>query len=63
MERTTDPGLRLMKNLPTILKMSPYYRPVVWGGRRLETALNKELPEGENIGAVSYTHLTLTTKA
>ena len=39
-----------MKNLPTILKMSPYYRPVVWGGRRLETALNKELPEGENIG-------------
>lgn len=39
-----------MAELPAILPMTPYYRPVVWGGRRLESVYGKDLPANEAIG-------------
>ena len=36
--------------LPSILKMNPFFRPVVWGGRRLSTEFGKHLPEDQKIG-------------
>ncbi len=39
-----------MNMLPTILRMLPYFRPVVWGGTRLSTEFGKRLPHGQRIG-------------
>ncbi|NKB68036.1 MAG: class I mannose-6-phosphate isomerase [Candidatus Latescibacteria bacterium] len=36
--------------LPDILPMRPFFRPVIWGGRRLESLYGKPLPTGEAIG-------------
>ncbi len=36
-----------METLPTILKMTPYFRPVVWGGNRLASAYGKQLPSDD----------------
>lgn len=38
-----------MVKLP-ILEFEPHYKEVVWGGRRLETVLNKKLPDGIPVG-------------
>jgi mannose-6-phosphate isomerase len=32
------------------LVFEPFYRPQIWGGRRLETQLGKPLPSGQSIG-------------
>ncbi len=40
----------MAKPLPSLLKMTPYFRPVVWGGRNLESAYAKPLPPDEHIG-------------
>jgi mannose-6-phosphate isomerase len=40
----------MAKPLPSLLKMTPYFRPVVWGGRNLESAYGKPLPPDERIG-------------
>ncbi len=37
-------------SLPSILKMAPYLREVIWGGRRLETEFRKPLPPGKRVG-------------
>ncbi len=37
-------------SLPSILKLTPYLREVLWGGRRLETEFGKPLPVGKRIG-------------
>ena len=39
-----------MESLPSLLKMTPYFHPVVWGGRKLASAYSKPLPEGVAIG-------------
>ncbi|MEW6750178.1 MAG: type I phosphomannose isomerase catalytic subunit [Candidatus Latescibacterota bacterium] len=36
--------------LPDVLPMRPYFRPMVWGGRRLAELYGKDLPAGELIG-------------
>lgn len=36
--------------LPGLLKLRPYFREVIWGGRRLETSFNKPLPPDLRIG-------------
>lgn len=38
-----------MESLPSILRMTPYYRPVVWGGNRLEREFGKPIPS-QDIG-------------
>jgi mannose-6-phosphate isomerase len=38
-----------VEQLPSILKMTPYFRPVVWGGDRLATAFGKPIPS-QDIG-------------
>jgi mannose-6-phosphate isomerase len=40
----------MAKPLPSLLKMTPYFRPVVWGGRNLESAYDKPLPPDARIG-------------
>lgn len=37
-------------SLPSILKLTPYLREVVWGGRRLESEFGKKLPPGKRVG-------------
>ena len=37
-------------SLPSILKLTPYLREVVWGGRRLESEFGKPLPSGKRVG-------------
>ena len=37
-------------SLPNILPLAPYYREMVWGGRRLETLFEKKLPPKLSIG-------------
>jgi len=36
--------------LPDVLLMRPYFREVVWGGRRLQERYGKDLPAGKPIG-------------
>ncbi len=36
--------------LPDILPLNPYFREMVWGGRRLAELFGKELPDGAAIG-------------
>jgi mannose-6-phosphate isomerase len=38
------------ERLPDFLKMRPYLREMVWGGRRLESEFGKALPPGKAIG-------------
>ncbi len=37
-------------SLPDVLPLRPYFREVVWGGRRLQEFYGKDLPEGKSIG-------------
>lgn len=39
-----------MSKEPYILKMRPYFRKKIWGGRRLETTFGKELPDDSDYG-------------
>lgn len=39
-----------MTNLTAPLRFEPFLRPVVWGGRRLETVLDKRLPTADSYG-------------
>jgi mannose-6-phosphate isomerase len=39
-----------VERLPDVLPMRPYFREMVWGGRRLQELYGKELPEGKAIG-------------
>lgn len=39
-----------MKGLPEILKFNPILKPLPWGGRRLESLLNKILPDDKPYG-------------
>lgn len=39
-----------MEALPDVLLMRPYFREMVWGGRRLEELLGKDLPADKAIG-------------
>jgi len=36
-----------LSTLPSILKMTPYYRPVVWGGDRLKSVYRKPIPRND----------------
>ncbi len=40
----------MSEKLPDILPLSPYFREMVWGGRRLGELFGKELPEAVSIG-------------
>jgi mannose-6-phosphate isomerase len=40
----------MSKELPDILPLRPYFREMVWGGRRLEELYGKPLPQGRKIG-------------
>jgi len=39
-----------LPELPEVLPMRPYFREMVWGGRRLQELYGKDLPEGKAIG-------------
>src|SRR5262249_39481144 len=39
-----------MANFTAPLRFEPFLRPVVWGGRRLESVLHKRLPSADNYG-------------
>ena len=39
-----------MPELPDLLRMRPYFREMVWGGRKLQDLYGKELPPGRPIG-------------
>ena len=36
--------------LPSIMPLRPYFREMIWGGRRLQGQFQKSLPRGRNIG-------------
>ena len=40
----------MSERVPDILPLSPYFREMVWGGRRLQTLFGKALPEKVPIG-------------
>ncbi len=40
----------MAKKLPDVLPLSPYFREMVWGGRRLQALFDKPLPVGKTIG-------------
>ena len=40
----------MVDKLPDVLPIRPYFREMVWGGRRLQELYGKELPEGKRIG-------------
>jgi mannose-6-phosphate isomerase len=39
-----------MPSMPYPMRFRPIYKTVIWGGRRLETLLNRRLPEGGPVG-------------
>ena len=39
-----------MNTLPDVIPLTPYYREMVWGGRRLAALYGKALPDGALIG-------------
>jgi mannose-6-phosphate isomerase len=40
----------MAKKVPDVLPLSPYFREMVWGGRRLHSLFDKPLPAGKSIG-------------
>jgi len=40
----------IVKSLPSLLKMTPYFRRVIWGGQKLASEFTKPLPKGATIG-------------
>src|SRR5262245_33396852 len=43
-------GSKEMRPMDSPLRFEPFLRPMVWGGRRLETLLHKPLPSGAAYG-------------